>query len=90
MGSVLSTSVFAYTFALATLKHTGAFRKDSDFEDNILGCGITAITTCGATAIATIACAATATAPAISVSVPIVIAINALYAYTPEIVSRLQ
>lgn len=81
MSSVLSMSVFTSTFALATLKHTGAFTKDADFEKNIMGCGITTITTLGAAAIATLI------APPITI--PVVLASNALYAYTPQIVRKL-
>jgi hypothetical protein len=81
MGSALSITVFASTFALATLKHTGAFAKYATFEDNITGCGITAITTCGITAVASVC-------PPFSI--PAVIALNTVYAFTPEIVRLLH
>ena len=74
--SALAVTVAASAFALATLKHTGAFRKDATYSDNITGCGITAVTTCGVVAVASVF-------PPFSI--PAALTAATVYAYTPEI-----
>ena len=74
--SALSVTVLATAFAFATLKHTGAFRKNATGCDNITACGITAVTTCGVVAVASVC-------PPFSI--PAAITAATVYAYTPEI-----